>query len=193
MKPHMLLAAMIATLVAMPRAGGRRRGQEGAHATGTAQGRHRVGPSPSALYGHQGSGWPGLSRRHHPRSGTALAEKLACRFGVVPYLATGGSGIGRLRGRGRVLMRTRTQEIRRLPQCLSPACKALVGRARRIKTGGGGQQRRAWHRGRPKDTATFGANKPRPSAYHISLAASTPRSTPCGPARPTRIASAANR
>ena len=86
MKPHMLLVAMMAALLALPARADDAAAKKELTPTGKLRVAIAVGPSPSALYAiKDGQGYRGVTIA----LGTALAERLGVPLEFVPYLATG--------------------------------------------------------------------------------------------------------
>jgi polar amino acid transport system substrate-binding protein len=173
MKPHMLLLALIAALVAMPARADDAAAKKELTPTGKLRVAIAVGPSPSALYAIKdpaGQGYRGVTIR----LGTALAQKLGVPIEFVPYLATGEIQGSAASGAWDVSFMPVDEDRKKFVDFGNAyhllQSTYLVAPGSAIKTVAEANSAGVRIAG-AKDTATFRAsNKASPHATHISLA-----------------------
>ena len=173
MKPHMLLLALIAALVAMPARADDAAAKKELTPTGKLRVAIAVGPSPSALYAVKdpaGQGYRGVTIR----LGTVLAQKLGVPIEFVPYLATGEIQGSAASGAWDVSFMPVDEERKKFVDFGNAyhllQSTYLVAPGSAIKTVAEANSAGVRIAG-AKDTATFRAsNKASPNATHISLA-----------------------
>src|SRR3982074_775682 len=188
MKPHMLLLALIAALVAMPARADDAAAKKELTPTGKLRVAIAVGPSPSALYAIKdpaGRGYRGVTIR----LGTALAQKLGGPIEFVPYLATGEIQGSAASGAWDVSFMPVDEERKKFVDFGNAyhllQSTYLVAPGSAIKTVAEANSAGVRIAG-AKDTATFRAsNKASPHATHISLAATPPGARLLAGASPT--------
>jgi polar amino acid transport system substrate-binding protein len=170
MKPHMLLLALMAALVAMPARADDAAAKKELTPTGKLRVAIAVGPSPSALYAiKDGQGYRGVTIR----LGTALAERLGVPIEFVPYLATGEIQGSAASGAWDVSFMPVDEERKKFVDFGNAyhllQSTYLVAPGSAIKTVAEANSAGVRIAG-AKDTATFRAsNKASPHATHISL------------------------